>query len=164
MFRGLYYNPHARFMEYFVSRAITSVLYKKGVVSHEELLRMGDMELDAIIGRALGDPYAMGMSGDFGEAHLKRFATHEEAAVFEISLKKSGIAMTLLDDVNRKIRSGSGYRVRNARGTIAPFRELYPHQTAALERLCVIPNPFAVYWIENNEMTDRIREFMEAKT
>ncbi len=164
MFRGLYYNPHARFMEYFVSHAITSVLYEKGIVSHEELLRMGDMELDGIIGRALGDPYVMGMSGDFGEAHLKRFATCEEAAAFESCLKKNGISITLLDDVDRKIRSGTGYRVRNARGTIAPFRELCPHQAAALERLCVIPNPFAVYWIENNAMTDRIRKFMEAKT
>lgn len=164
MFRGLYYNPHARFMEYFVSRAITGELYRKGIVTHEELLRMGDMELDGIIGKALGDPYPMGFLVDFSEAHLKRFNTRDEAVAFEIELKKQGIAITLLDDVDRKIRSGAGYRVRNTRGVIAPFRELYPHQTAALERLCIIPKPFAVYWLENNEMTDRVRELMEMST
>lgn len=164
MFRGLYYNPHARFMEYFVSRAITGELYRKGIVTHKELLRMGDMELDGIIGMALGDPHVMGFPNDFGEAHLKRFNTHDEAVAYEAELKKQGIAITLLDDIDRKIRSGAGYRVRNTRGVIAPFRELYPHQTAALERLCIIPKPIAVYWLENNEMTDHIRELMEMST
>lgn len=164
LFRGLYYNPHARFMEYFVSRAITSELYKRKIVSHEQLLRIGDFELDGIIGGVLGDPYGMGFPNDFGEAHLKRFTTRDEAAAYEAELKKKGIAITLLDDVDRKIRSGTKYRVKNIHWDIAPFKDLYPHQTAALERLCVIPSPFAVYWLENNEITDRVREFMEMAT
>lgn len=164
LFRGLYYNPHARFMEYFVSRAITGVLYRRGIVTHEQLLQIGDFELDGIIGGIVGDPYAMGFPNDFGEAHLKRFATREEAVNCEAKLKKQGVAIVLLDDMDRKIRSGTNYRVRNARGDRAPFRELYPHQTAALERLCVIPKPFAVYWLENNEMTVRIRELLDLST
>ncbi len=161
LFRGLYYNPHARFMEYFVSRKITGVLYEKGILTHEQLLRMGDMELDGIIGEVLGDPYIMESPYYFGEAHLKRFATREEAACYEHALKKQGISITLLDDVNRNIRSGTGYRVRNVRGEIGRFRDLYPHQASALERLCVIPSPYAVYWLDNSEITDRVRKFME---
>ncbi|MEK7648708.1 MAG: hypothetical protein AAB400_02185 [Patescibacteria group bacterium] len=161
MFRALYYNPHARFMEYFVSRAITGVLYKKGLLTHEALLRMGDFELDGIIGNVLNDPYTMAFPSDFGEAHLKRFANREEAACFEADLKRQGIIITLLDDVDRKIRSGTKYRVKNARGDIAAFHTLYSHQAAALERLCIIPNPFAVYWIENNAVTERVQGLLE---
>ncbi len=124
MFRELYYHPYSRFGEFLLSRLLVKVLYQRGDLTKEDLLRMTDGELERKLGEAFGLPNIMHTCST-EHARVKTFRSIEEASAFTERLALAGNAFFLLDDNRRAIKPGTDLLVTTKNG-VAPFEEAYP--------------------------------------
>lgn len=164
LFRMLYYHPGARFLETLVSRVVVERLYRTGRLAREDLLRMTDGELDALIGEAVGEHYFTSFIGGYSyDPRVLAFDTREDALEREQELIREGAVFTMIEEFGRGTRPATHVLVRQG-ADILPFAEARPSEARNIENIIRPRHPVRLYYFPSwFESGTRFRSFIEAQ-
>lgn len=143
LFKGLYYHPGARFVEYGLKKFIMSELYQAGIITREWLLTHVDHELDWFLGELFGVPYFHGFAGLFYDPVVESFLTREEAER-EMEAVKSLGRFAFVENIVQRTSSG-GSILTMYDGKVMPFEEAMPGQHALISATIRPEKPFRLY-------------------
>lgn len=166
LFRELYYHPRARFGEYLISRVLVKMLYDKGELTRDELLEMGDFELESRLNSAYGaDNILRALST---KANVRSFKTQEEALAFELELKGAGNRFALVEDHLHSVKTCAHLLVETKSG-IKPLSEAYKGDARELDEMANMHPAVHVYYFgddpeaPDDEMADLL-DMMRTQT
>ncbi len=150
LWRELYENPAAKFIEYIIGQIIFKELYLAKVVTLRQLMIWGDNDLnsyiDTVLGKA-GSAYDINCLG--GPPRLELFKTRGEAKAREAELDAAGLFSFLVDRSKRKtiIKPETHYLVETA-DSIKPLREALPERAKEIEAVADIER-LHLFWIKD---------------
>lgn len=158
LFRELYYHPRARFGEYLISRILVKRLYDRGELTRDELLEMGDSELERKLNDAYGEPNITRVLSTTSK--VRSFATREEALEFKRELQTVGVQFILLEDHRFAIKPGTNLLVKTGAG---PRRllEAYRGDAQELHEMANMLPAVHVYYIENPGTDELLSALLE---
>jgi hypothetical protein len=150
LFRDLYYNPGARFLEHTVASVVIRDLYETGILTRDRLLTMQDWELDHEIEERTGLHCITGMLSNReiigrDNAFVEVFRTREAAERREDELERAGEYMVLNEEFVGATATGAKILTRKD-GKALPFSEAYPERTELLENIMRNNTPYRVYY------------------
>jgi hypothetical protein len=143
LFKGLYYNPGARFVEYGLKKFILSELYQANIITREWLLTHVDYELDWFLGELFNHPYFHGFAGLFSNPVVDSFHTKEEAERNMEALRGSG-RFAFIENIIQRTSSGGSILTLHE-GKVMPFEEALPGQNALVSATIRPEKPFRLY-------------------
>ena len=154
LFRELYYSPESRFGEYMMSRIFGKVLYNKGILTRDNLLKMGDEELIWLFDKHFGSGLILDVcSSEYTRCGL--FETVKEAKGFLKGLKRRGITFAFIDDDRKGIKPGVHFLVLTLRGPL-PLSQAYPVAAAKLDKMARLdPRMVRVYYLDGDPKLPR---------
>ncbi|HVU80355.1 MAG TPA: hypothetical protein VHD37_03265 [Candidatus Paceibacterota bacterium] len=165
MFRELYFHPLSRFGEFFMSRLFVKMLYDKGVLTSDMLLKMDDGQLDAFLDEYFGERRVLDQCSS-EVARVKSFATPGAAEAFVHELKSQGKRFVMTDDYRRAIKTGVHFLVATPEGP-KPLREADPGSARELEEMATLLPMVHVYYLEDDpdlpkERIDELVAYIDA--
>lgn len=163
MFRHLYYNEKARYLEFMFAKVVVSYLYEKGWLTRPQLLNMTDAELDRMIDTFTGRPFSTNhvSFGDGEGPQIEVFPTLEAARAREEELVQGGTPFALLEDLRGKPNPGVDFLVYS-HGKVVPLRIARPEGVAKIEELARMPDPYRVYSLPPAEVNTLAPNFLDA--
>ncbi len=157
MFRHLYQNPRARYREQMLSVLILEPFYHEGVVTREQLLKMGDYELEQLLGQLTGLPdFRIEMSHTWHAPDIESFPDLEHAlarlrAIAHVKPK----TLFMLEVFPQPSKKAVWYLVLDGRKEVRPLAEAFPKLATDILDSGVDHEPAKLY-ILSQEKTRRI--------
>jgi len=148
MFKILYANAAARFMEAGLVAEVARVLYEDGVLTREKLLSMWDFQLFELMGRALGvdATSVMSIMPTSEDPRVETFRTFEGALSFEREIAKGEPkTMTHFEKAPRpSVSCLKKFKVLHG-GKVLPFNQACPFHSWDIEQIFLERKPFRVF-------------------
>jgi hypothetical protein len=147
LFRDLYFNPEARFLEHTLASIIIRDLYESGRLTRDRLLTMVDGELEGLFSEVL-EVYFAGKSlivTDSDHARVETFASQAAAERREDELEATGDYVVMNETFVGATSPGTKILVLKD-GHIQPFSEAYPEKTEALLEIVRNDRPYRLYY------------------
>lgn len=161
LFREFYYHPGSRFKEFMISYIIVKYFYDMGAITRDELLEMTDNDLERFIDRKLKSKYILHTLDMSPDVRVETFATIEKAQAREQELIKMGFPITLLENLQSRIKPETHYLVPAPNKLFKPFSEVHPELHADIVALGNIDHPIRLYYFANPAPPFN-KEFMKA--
>lgn len=161
LFRELYYHPRARFGEYLISRVLVKRLYDDGILTRDQLLEMGDGELETHLQQAYGGHNILRSLSL--KSQMRSFATREEAATFKRELEQGGETFSLMENHLNAIKPGTHFLV-DCPGGPKPLSEAYPGDAQELWEMANMLPGVHVYYLAGKDGETADLEDLLAKT
>jgi hypothetical protein len=164
MFKNLYHHPGARFLERITGVIFLKYLIERGELSKQELLKLGDWQLDQLLARRFGKdmiPNIVGMGGL--EPRVEVFPTVETARRREEELIASGVPITFIDE-HPAAKPGTHLKVKAPSGGIVPFAEAYPERAAEIDAILGSTKTVKLNYLDldYNELSRPFKEIADA--
>ncbi|MDD5730950.1 MAG: hypothetical protein PHN57_07490 [Candidatus Omnitrophica bacterium] len=148
MFKILYANAAARFMEAGFVTEVAKVLYQDGIITRKKLLLMVDLMLFEIMGKALGvdSPRVMSIMPTSEDPRVNLFETFEEALAFERDIATSEPeTMTHFEKAPKpSIGCHRKFKVVHC-GKVLPFDQACPFHDWDIKQIFFEREPFRVF-------------------
>jgi len=147
MFKNLYFHPGSRYVERMTATILVRHLIDIGRVRKEDLLRMTDEQMDALIYEEFGhdvDPLAVGRYVEDQRVHV--FTTLDEARQREEELLNAGVPIVFID-THPPAKSGMHLLVRSG-NAVLPFAEACPKEAAEIDRVIKAAATVKLYYLD----------------
>jgi len=132
MFKHLYFNPHARYLERMSGVIFAQHLIETGKLAKSTLLKLTDQELDRVIERRFGLETNPILLGQYEMTpNIRLCGSLEEAKRLELELLLPGPCITFIDS-HPHGKSGTHLLVKKGR-TVLPFAEACPEDAAEID-------------------------------
>lgn len=155
MFRHLYYNPLARYREHMLAYLLLDPLYRDGMITRAELLRMNDFELEVFLSGFIGDGSRYGrhsftvimeLSDTSRSPEIEEYQTRERAVERMRALyQENPELLFMLDVIPRVSEKAVQYLVRDEGGEIKSLAEARPGDAEAIRSIDYDPLPAKLY-------------------
>lgn len=154
MFHHLYYNPKARYREQMLGILIVEPLYRKGVITREQLIKTNDQTLYGVLNYMTGCKdlnWALARSDVAPEIESYPNLDIARARVRELVFQDNP-PLVMFEEFPAVSVKATQYLVQTRDGEIASFAEAYPEETAEILRLGSDLNPAKVYVLPIEKM------------
>lgn len=165
LFRHLYYNPRARYREQILGILIVDPLYRKGILTREQLLQMNDAVLYAAIDAQ--NKNRRFINWDFSEGSfspiIERYPNLNVAKERAQSLVRENPATLVMYEFFPSVSSKAiQYLVRNEQGTTSPFAMIYPEDAEEILAIESEGNNAILYILPIEEISNLISPELQA--
>ena len=139
MFRGLYYNPFARFFEYLVGKGVVKYLYLKGSITRAELLQNGDWWIERKIDEALESEYVLRSFHNLERSRIEEYPDIRSAKSRAADFDGDDAAVVIIDDFGSATKSATQkFFVRKGRLAL-PFAEACTDEAEEIDDIMHFP-------------------------
>lgn len=153
LFKGLYYNPRSRMVEYIVAQKILGWAYFNGLVTREELLEWTDDQLERYIERLTG--FHLSFS-TVDQAEIETFSDLSSALKREADLKKDPGLLVVVDDFVSQTKDGTRSFCVERKGKAVHFADACPAQAKHIAKLVEVKgNAVRVYKLSVQDLKIR---------
>lgn len=163
LFRGVYWNAWARFIEFLAAKVMIEHLVRTESLTKHDLLTMEDFALERRFEEFLGGPRSLFTFGWSGIPQCEKFRTWEEAQERERMLLAERPLLSVIEPFGNGIKTGTKIRTQ-IRGKVMPFQDAFPKAARALERRAHFTHPYWLLYMDMPEGTPHgLIELLEAR-
>ncbi len=161
MFRYVYYNPVARFPEFVISQYILKKMYNT-VVTKEELLEYGDMQVEDAISKYVGINNFTSTVLNQIVVETKTFESEKDAREYArvMSLTDPN-TLCLFEKLKPQTKSGVDSFLTLKDGVVMPFREACPEETREIADIMSFDTQAQIYSINLESIPESYLSIVE---
>ncbi len=128
MFRHLYQNPRARYREQMLAILVLEPFYHDGTVTREQLLKMGDYELEQLLGQLTGlRDFRTELSYTLHAPDIESFSSREDALIrMQVIAQARPKTLFMLEVFPQPSKKAVRYLVLDGKKGVRPFAEAFP--------------------------------------
>ena len=154
LFRDLYYNPSARFMEHAIVSVMVRHMYRKGELSRDDLLRMTDLDLGNLLDRTLGVGMFNFPLWPSDRARVETFRTRTEAERRERDVLAGDPArLSFIEEFAGATSSGAKLPVL-WNGRVMPLYEAHQQAAEDIADILAVSEPVRLYYFSATELEE----------
>ncbi|MFA5926020.1 MAG: hypothetical protein WC831_03715 [Parcubacteria group bacterium] len=158
MCKNFYFNAYARSFEAILAKCVLSYLYAKKLINRSLLYQITDRDLEGIVSKFTGVPFAFHASHALGRITTETFASLEAAKKREAEIIKDGNFFVTIEDTRGRIKPATHFLVRTPEGKICPYSEACPEEAGHIQSIVTLEKALFLHYLENTEIQPEAAE------
>ncbi len=152
LFKGLYYHPHCRYMEYLVGKGVTKIMYETKRLTYEELMSHGDELIEHKVDEFFGSKYLLSSFRVLEHAKVEEYADYASACSRAASFDADNNTVVITDDFVHVSNSATKSFWVKDKGVIQKFASARPKRAAEIDALMTFPHIKRLYFYNTSSL------------